>query len=75
MSPLDVISSPRESLRTCEKIPYFPQQIPLQCITYYFMTVENGSMESSEDEAQLGMESEDENSELSDGEVRVRLSC
>lgn len=32
-------------------------------------------MELSEDEAQLGMESEDENSELSDGEVRVRLSC
>ncbi|TWW53329.1 putative rRNA-processing protein EBP2 [Takifugu flavidus] len=36
------------------------------------MTVESRSMESSEDEAQLGMESEDENSELSDGEDAMK---
>ncbi|XP_003974419.1 probable rRNA-processing protein EBP2 isoform X1 [Takifugu rubripes] len=34
------------------------------------MIVESRSMELSEDEAQLGMESEDENSELSDGELQ-----
>lgn len=32
-------------------------------------------MESKEDEEQLGMESENENSELSDSEVRGLLSC
>lgn len=34
------------------------------------MIVESRSMESGEEEAQLGVESEDENSELSDNEVR-----
>lgn len=34
------------------------------------MIVESRSMESGEEEAQLGVESEDENSELSDSEVR-----
>lgn len=34
------------------------------------MIIESGNMESSEDEALLGEESEDENSELSDSEVR-----
>lgn len=49
----------------------FPQQVSLLCITYcYFMIVESRSMESVEEEAQLGLESEDENSELSDSEVQ-----
>lgn len=34
------------------------------------MIIESRNMESSEDEALLGEESEDENSELSDSEVR-----
>lgn len=56
--------------------PFFPQQVSLPSIPYcYFMIVENRSMGSEEEEAQLGMESEDENSELSDSEVRALLPC
>lgn len=47
----------------------FPYSVffPAYC---YFMIVESRSMESGEEETQLGVESEDENSELSDSEVR-----
>lgn len=56
--------------------PFFPLHVSSPGVTYcYFMIVENKSMGSEEEGAQLGMESEDENSELSDNEVRALLSC
>lgn len=72
----DVTSSPRETLRACEEHccvhihTGFSHLFQAIFIKYcHPMIIESMNMESSEDEALLGEESEDENSELSDSEV------
>lgn len=72
----DITSSPREPLRTCEEhccvhIHTGFSRLFEAIFTKYchLMIIESRNMESSEDEALLGAESEDENSELSDSEV------
>lgn len=77
-----VTSSPRETQRTCEEqccahtctvgLFTFKGVYSTYC---HLMIVDSRSMESLEEEALLGEESEEENSELSDNEVSELFSC
>lgn len=69
---------PHVKRRTCEELYYtHPSKaafLSFKGVHSHHMIVDNRSMESVEEEALLGQESEDENSELSDNEVS-ELTC
>lgn len=71
----DVTSSPRETLGTCEEQRPHPSTAAFFTfkgyqVTYcHLMVIDSRTMESAEEDALLGEESEEEHSELSDSEV------
>ncbi len=77
-----VTSAPRETLRTCEEqcVHIHPQQVSSSLKAAIIahcplMIIDSRTMESAEEESQLGAESEEEDSELSDDEVTELLTC
>ncbi len=78
---LAVTSSARESICTCVHSCPHPSTAAVltfkRCFIAYShpMIIDSKSMESVEEEALLGEESEEENSDLSNDEVSEMLSC